>query len=116
MPSIVKWQSLISRYLIVTCLQTKAFSHLLDFNKRPCQKDSHRVYTLQDAYQGEHPLHHFRISECYVSISKGAGFGHELSCGIAERKQEMRVNEIMHTNPCEPRPEITKLYNQVAIS
>lgn len=44
-----------SQQLIVTNLLDKAFSHLPSFNLRPCQKKSHLVYALENAYLGRTP-------------------------------------------------------------
>ena len=49
---IVKWQALISGHLIVTYHRTKLYPIYQDSTQIPCQKDSHRVYALQDAYLG----------------------------------------------------------------
>jgi hypothetical protein len=51
MPSIFKCQALVSQHLIDTySLQTKPSPIYHDSTQRTCQKESHRVYTLQDAY------------------------------------------------------------------
>ena len=50
------WASHSSQNLIVTWLQTKPSPIHHNSTERPCQKESHRVYTLQDGYLGRTPI------------------------------------------------------------
>ena len=49
---VYKWQALISRLLSVTHLWTELSPIYRDSSLRTCQKESHRDFTLQDAYLG----------------------------------------------------------------
>ena len=71
MSSILNRQALISRHLS----SNKAFSHYLHSTLGPCQKESHRVYTLQDAYLWRTPttppkIYHIDLSESMSRTSR----------------------------------------------